>query len=640
MKKLIIFFSISILAINTSAQNKLPDCEGWDETTWTNCIGKKVYSWGTTFVGEYQAGKAEGYGKLIRPDGSTLREGYWKNGAPTSLAEFEKGDNKNIKIQKLLQEFQNFSWMERVSKISENLIKSWLEEGLDSQFKEIPAPIFPPALKIAQEKWESNKEFEDRINSARIERQNEIERIQADYKIKVEKRNDELKKFTLQRLEKEKKLPEKKIEVINEILSRINLKLTPKGADFNSESGILYLDVSIEGAKPERFEFKNSPIELRRQAITSIGDLKASPVFFVSGAGQFGVKGIAIQSNGVVASGTPTKADPVSQTLRVATIDVPVVPILAVAQQSGSLVDKNQVEQILYRDENESLKRRLEEQRKAQELALSEQAKKVDQETAKFKAEAEAAKRRQQELEQQLAQSTGTKPVRNYARSLNAHALVIGNSAYSGSARLANPQNDAKSVSAKLRELGFRVTDVFDADRTKLVTTLSSFASTAQAADLTMLFYAGHGVQISGTNYMLPVDLNMNDLSQVPLQGVSLSAVIEQYLPGKTKLVFLDACRDNPLMQTANRGLGRMDAPRGTLLVYSTAPGKVASDGPKGQRNSPFTKNLLRSMQMPNLPVEQVLKEVRRQVLSDTQGEQVPWENSSLIGDFVFRRVN
>jgi uncharacterized caspase-like protein len=81
-----------------------------------------------------------------------------------------------------------------------------------------------------------------------------------------------------------------------------------------------------------------------------------------------------------------------------------------------------------------------------------------------------------------------------------------------------------------------------------------------------------------------------------------------------------------------------MDAPSGTVLVYSTSPGKVAADGPKGQRNSPFTKSLLRAMQQPNQPIEQVLKDVRRQVLLETNGEQVPWENSSLVGDFVFRR--
>ncbi len=252
---------------------------------------------------------------------------------------------------------------------------------------------------------------------------------------------------------------------------------------------------------------------------------------------------------------------------------------------------------------------------------------------SKLKAEAEAAKFRQQELEQQLAQSSANKTTINYGRTLNAHALVIGNSAYAGGARLANPQNDAKSVSKKLRDLGFKVTEVVDADRSKLVTSLSNFSVAAQSADLTMLFYAEHGVQISGTNYMLPVDLNMNDLSQVPLQGVSLSSVVEQYLPGKTKLVFLDACRDNPLMQTASRSISRGLAPinvsEGTLIAYSTKDGQVAQDG--DGKNSPFTKALLDHLDDPE-DIAVVLRKVREQVMKNTGGKQQPWEYGSLTG--------
>ena len=105
--------------------------------------------------------------------------------------------------------------------------------------------------------------------------------------------------------------------------------------------------------------------------------------------------------------------------------------------------------------------------------------------------------------------------------------------------------------------------------------------------------------------------------------------------------MILDACRDNAFSRgwrNTNRGLARMDAPSGTILAYATAPGKLASDGSAGERNSPYTKNLLRAIQQPNVPVEQVFKDVRRMVVEQTKGEQVPWENSSLIGNFVFKR--
>jgi uncharacterized caspase-like protein len=173
------------------------------------------------------------------------------------------------------------------------------------------------------------------------------------------------------------------------------------------------------------------------------------------------------------------------------------------------------------------------------------------------------------------------------------------------------------------------------------------FEKSVASADVALIFYAGHAVEAKGRNFVIPVDADVAREYELEDQAYE----VQQWLAmlGDTKgsnaqrvnIVILDACRNNPVSRqwrSSSSGLGRMDAPSGTLLVYSTSPGKVASDGPKGQRNSPFTKSLLRSMQMPNLPVEQVLKDVRRQVLLETQGQQVPWENSSLIGDFVFKR--
>jgi uncharacterized caspase-like protein len=303
----------------------------------------------------------------------------------------------------------------------------------------------------------------------------------------------------------------------------------------------------------------------------------------------------------------------------------------ALTQQSVLTVDSNQVERILYRDENESLRKRLEEQRKAQELALADETRKASAETAKLRAEAEIARNRQRELELQLA-STSRTPV-NYGKALNAHALVIGNGAYAGSSKLPNPVNDAKSMSLKLRGLGFTVTEALDTDRTRLVTALSQFSRTASSADITLLFYAGHGVQITGTNYMLPVDLNLNDLTQAPLQGISLNDVVEKYLPGKTKLVFLDACRDNPLMQVASRGVSRGLAPinvsEGTLISYATKDGSVAQDG--DGKNSPFTSALLEHIGDPD-DIAVVLRKVREKVMKTTGNKQQPWEYGSLTG--------
>ena len=229
-------------------------------------------------------------------------------------------------------------------------------------------------------------------------------------------------------------------------------------------------------------------------------------------------------------------------------------------------------------------------------------------------------------------QSTGA--AQQTSKVMKAHALVIGNGAYAGSARLPNPTNDAKSMSDKLRSLGFDVTETLDADRLQLVTALSQFSKKAADADITLLFYAGHGVQITGTNYMLPVDLNLNDLTQAPLQGISLNDVVDKYLPGKIKLVFLDACRDNPLMQVASRGVSRGLAPinvsEGTLISYATKDGQTAADG-VGSKNSPFTQALLEHLNDPQ-DIAVVLRKVRERVMKITGGKQQPWEYGSLTG--------
>jgi hypothetical protein len=524
----------------------------------------------------------------------------------------------------------SLNWSERVSKAISTILRTWLEAD-SANSPEIPMPIFPPALKISQEKWESNKEFEDRVATSRNDRVKEIDRIQAEYKSNVEMRNADIQRVAFQRAEKEKQLPGRKKELINQALKLIDIKIQPKNATFDPERAILYVDASIDGGRVERYEYKNAPIQLRREAITSVATLKMIPEFFVTDSGQFGIKVINIESGGVKVAGTPTQTDAGSQTLRLATIDVPVTSMPALTQQSAMTVDRNQVEQILYRDENDSLRKRLEEQRKAQELALAEETRKASAESARLKAESDALRQRQRELELQLA-STSRTPI-NYGRTLNAHALVIGNSAYSGSSKLANPIKDARSMSEKLRGLGFAVTEALDTDRTKLVNALSQFSRTAINADITLLFYAGHGVQITGTNYMLPIDLNLNDLVQAPLQGVSLNDVVEKYLPGKTKLVFLDACRDNPLMQVASRSVSRGLAPinvsEGTLISYATKDGSVAQDG--DGNNSPFTTALLEHLGDPD-DIAVVLRKVREKVMKSTGGKQQPWEYGSLTG--------
>lgn len=230
-----------------------------------------------------------------------------------------------------------------------------------------------------------------------------------------------------------------------------------------------------------------------------------------------------------------------------------------------------------------------------------------------------------------LSQSNSNAVVKSYK---NAHALVIGNSSYPGSARLDNPANDANSISQMLRGMGFSVTTVIDTNRQKLVQSMTNFRRTAADADISLLFYAGHGVQIFGTNYILPIDIDQSDPAQATIQGVSLNSVVENFLPGKTKLVFLDACRDNPMQRTndrsISRGLAPISAAEGTLISYATKDGQTAADG-AGSKNSPFTQALLEHLNEPQ-DIAVILRKVREKVMKATGGKQQPWEYGSLTG--------
>ena len=289
-------------------------------------------------------------------------------------------------------------------------------------------------------------------------------------------------------------------------------------------------------------------------------------------------------------------------------------------------------------------------------------------EKERLAAEVEAERRKRVELEERLAAETRERQrlaaeISQAARAAPSTAnpssrvadarlerrvaLVVGNGAYK-TAPLANPGNDAADMGAALQSVGFQVTTLRDASLRQMREATRRFEEAAVNADVALIFFAGHGIEAKGRNFMIPVDADIAREYELEDQAFDAGLWLSM-LEGargqnaqRVNIVILDACRDDPLTRkwrsSAGRGLGRMDAPSGTLLVYSTSPGRVAADGPRGQRNSPFTKNLLQAMQQPNQPIEQVLKDVRRQVMLETNGDQVPWENSSLVGDFVFRR--
>jgi hypothetical protein len=221
-------------------------------------------------------------------------------------------------------------------------------------------------------------------------------------------------------------------------------------------------------------------------------------------------------------------------------------------------------------------------------------------------------------------------------------ALVIGNSAYQNTVPLANPSNDARDVSASLQRPGFEVLGGRDLDKRSMERLIREFAIKLAGADIALFFYAGHGVQIAGQNYLVPIDAQLASEGDIDFESLPLSLVLKQMeREAKTSLILLDACRDNPLARNLARamatrggqvgqGLAEVRTGVGMLIGFSTQPGYVALDGTG--RNSPYTEALLRHMESPGKDVSAVLVEVRNDVLKATEGRQVPWEHTSLTG--------
>lgn len=282
--------------------------------------------------------------------------------------------------------------------------------------------------------------------------------------------------------------------------------------------------------------------------------------------------------------------------------------------------------------------------------ALRQRQQELEQRLAATAAEAEAVKRRQQELEAQLAAAqsisqTAARPTTS--KNERRVALVIGNAAYKN-APLTNPGNDAYDVAATLQSMGFETILVRDATLAQMRGATREFADAAASSEIALIFYAGHGIEAKGRNYVIPVNADIKHEYELEEQAYDASRWLEMLEGLKTRsrqrvnILILDACRNNEFARSwrsSRQGLARMDAPTGTFVAFSTAPGRVALDGAKGQRNSPFTKSLLRAIQTPDVPIELMFKEVRRLVVDETKSAQVPWENSSLVGDFVFRRT-
>jgi len=223
-------------------------------------------------------------------------------------------------------------------------------------------------------------------------------------------------------------------------------------------------------------------------------------------------------------------------------------------------------------------------------------------------------------------------------------AFVVGNGAYKNVAQLPNPPIDAKAMAATLRNVGFEVIEGANLSRDQMTEKLLDFGRKAQGSDIAVFYYAGHGIAVGGTNYLLPVDADIKSEMDVKLgAAINIDLTLDQTMgDAKVKLVFLDACRDNPFAakiksNSATRsvnvqsGLAEMKSGEGTLIAFATGPGQTALDGQEGN-NSPFTRALIDNITKPGVEIQQAMTSVRAQVNEETHKGQLPWGHTNLIG--------
>lgn len=233
-------------------------------------------------------------------------------------------------------------------------------------------------------------------------------------------------------------------------------------------------------------------------------------------------------------------------------------------------------------------------------------------------------------------------------KTVSLHALVIGNSAYTHKP-LVNPKNDAQLMTSSLRQVGFKVKQVNNLDRKAFFSNIRDFYNNLPKNSVAMVYYAGHGVQIGGANYLIPVDMALTSERLVEVNALPLKVILDGLSTANSvvNVVVLDACRNNPFQPVKpskyrsleTMGLTRVISPKGAIIAYSTAPGQLAEDG-LGNKNSLYTSILAEEIKKPGLPIEAVFKKVADAVRKKTFDDQQPWYESSLVDDFYFQPLD
>ena len=640
MKTLLRFVLLCLMAGSAFAQSSLPACQGGNASRWTNCFGTLTFADGEKYVGEYKDGKRNGQGTYTFASGAKY-VGEYKDEQPNgqgtfTFADGEKyvGEYKDGKRNgqgtstfadgaKYVGEYKDdkrngqgtFTYVSGDKYVGE--WRNFLRNGQGIEYRAngtISRSGRWADGKLVQSFWIDTNRFPFNAPTQTAQPSNASrDRVAAEAQAARQRQQELEQRLAAQATEAEAaKRRQQELEQ--------QLACTGSVSSWTNCVGT----ETLPGGNKYVGEYRD-------------GKFNGQGVLY-DGTGRIGFQG-RWEKGSLAAVGAAI--DKTSMALR-----FPFYSSSIASATQAPVLDPLKAERDRLTAEVEA------ERKKRQEL---EQQLTSSKERERITAELDTERRKRQELqaeldrakelsESRLAQQQRPQAAKRTERRV---ALVIGNAQYKKLRPLKNSVNDATDIDQALKQFGFQTTFLSDASLSQMRESTRRFAEQLSNADVALIYFAGHGVESKNKNYMIPVNSSPVFEYELAEQAYDVSAWLEMLETIKSNnaervnIVILDACRDNNLFgsRSLNRGLSRMDAPAGTFLSYSTAPGKVAADVGDGGRNSPFTRNLLKAIQQPGQPIEEVFKEVRRNVTRETNGAQVPWESSSLTGFFSFRQT-
>jgi osmotically-inducible protein OsmY len=577
MKNLLRFIAFILMVGSAYAQSTLPDCLG--SAIWGNCSGTFTYSNGDRYVGEYKNRQQNGQGTYTYANGDKY-VGEWKDGMRNGQGTLS-ASNGSVTSQGIWADNK----FVRSEKIQQSITSIVVPNNVDQDRRSAGIKLEDESieLRIAQS-LRRNVSASGHIN---VTSYNRVVLLTGEVGSSAEK----------ERADRLAKSQENVSAVVNELAIEPASSLTQRSKDIITTAQIKAFMVNEK--------------DLQANAFKVVVD-----------------RGI-VYLMGRVTTREAQRASEIALSGRVSSV-VKVVRVF-------EIITEQELSNVSSRINYVASPERSERQDLDQQIA-------AEKDRERITADLDAERKKRQELEEQLRvaqQSTQPNKPAVTTGIERRVALVVGNGNYK-IRPLKNSKNDADDVSRSLKATGFEVIDLRDATLPQMRTAVRQFGDRLVNNDVGLVYYSGHGVEVKGRNYFIPVNADIQREDEIADQGLDVSLILEKMsTAGKgVNILIVDACRDDPFgrsFRSSSQGLAQMDAPRGTIIAYATSPGKVASDGDPRERNSPYTKHLVKAMQSPNKPIEQVFKEVRRAVQDETKNQQTPWENTSLSGDFFFR---